>query len=349
MRRRVRFCGVDLGSDSLHLVCLAEPAALGEPASMHAAVGSSPGPWVDRCPEAQALGVALSAVGQELGLILRNAPTAVSLPTSSLVTRSVSLPPLTPREQRAALYLELDRMAGIVPEETVGDWLPLAIPRDGKGETEGQVHLLLTARQSGVNAVGCALRAAHLRPAAVEPEPATLFRLAQLLAKPEEGEAEVLVDLGASATRLLVIQRDELLLFREVSVGGTHLTQALASQLGVAVAEAEVLKRTEYQEGVWPDLFGTVSVRLVSEVERSLRYIEHRFGLDGYGALHLVGGGARWPFLRGVMEAAVGRQAEGKVVLPVGETDPALATATALALWQEQDKIRQEAGGGLGR
>lgn len=330
MAQRVRFCGVDLGSSALHMACVVDPAGRGEPAVVLGAEGSSPGPWVDRCPDAAALGAALAALGERLELGGRRTPAAVSLPSAALVIKPVDLPPLAAAERRAALYLEMERIAPKTGDEMVGDWLSLAGPN---GSGAGQMHLLLAAHQRAIGAVRCALRAARLRAAAVEPEPAALFRLAQLLARPESEAAEVLVDLGASSTRLIVTRRGQLLLFRELTVGGSHLTHALSAHLKVEPAEAEERKRTQFQEDDWEAL-GPAGERLLSEVERSLRFVEHVFGLDGYGALHLVGGGAHWPLLRQMIEAAVGRRAEGQVVLDRRPVDPALAQATALALWQ---------------
>lgn len=349
MAQRVRFCGIDLGSSALHMACVADPAAPGEPVQLRGAAEPSPSPWVDRCPEAAALGQALAALGQQVGLEARRTPAAVTLPTHAMVLKPVDLPPLSAAERRAALYLEMARIAPVADDDMLGDWLSLA-GSDG-GEGGSQLHLLMAVPQRSVSAVRCALRLARLRAAAVEPEPATLFRLAQLLANPNSEAAEVMVDLGAGSTRLVVTQRDQLLLFRELPVGGAHLTAALAAHLRVDAATAEELKRTRYRTEAELEAFGAAGERLLSEVERSLRYIEHGFGLDGYGALHLVGGGAHWPFLRRVIEVAVGRRAEEQVVVPLGPVDPSLALAAALALWQQSARgdRRWLAGGGVGR
>jgi len=347
MTQRVRFCGVDLGSRTLHLACLTDPAP-GEPGLLTAS-GPAPGPWADRCPEAAALGGALVAASEGLGVRLRRVHTAVSLPSGAMVVKAVNLPALRPAERRAALYLEIDRLTSVEAAETVGDWLPLAVPGGGQPGPDGQGHLLLTARQQTVDAIGCALRVAAMRPAAVEPEPATLLGLAQLLARPDGEAAEVLVDLGASATRLVVVRRGELLLFRELPVGGSDLTAALAEHLGVDPADAEELKCTEYQEGEDLGEFGAAGERLVREVERSLRYVEQGYRLEGYGALHLVGGGARWPLLRRQVEAAVGIRARESIELPVGPVDPAMAEAAALALWRNGRRPPAAAKGGARR
>lgn len=359
MDRRVRFCGVDLGSRSVHVACL---VSLGQgDAALVTASAAAPGPWSDRCPEAAPLAAALRALtaevqealhpeagaapggpGAELmpvqvgavsdrpGTRLLPIPAAASLPAGALVVKAVNLPAMRPRERRAALYLEMGRLTALDPAETVGDWLPLAVPGGVPGP-EGQGHLLLMARQAAVDAVADALWAAHMRPVAVEPEPAVLVRLALLLAKPGGGAPEVLIDLGAAGTRLVVVRHGELLLYRDLPVGGADLTADLAQRIGVSAEEAEALKCTAYQEADSLADFAAAGERLVREVERSLRYVERLHGLDGYGALHLVGGGARWPLLRRSVEAAVGRAARPHVELPVGTVSPKTAQAAALS------------------
>lgn len=338
MQQRVQFCGVDVGSQNLKVVCLLTPASPGQPVEAVTAVGAAPGPWAERCVDAPALGQALAELCQGLDCRFGRTPAAVSMPTGALVVKTVTLPAIIPSERQAAFRLELDRLFPLAPGEAVCDWLPLFMRPDSEPGSAKEGYLLLAAHQQAVSAVPCALGAAKMRPVAVEPEPAALYRLAHMLAAPEGEAAEVLVDLGAGGTRLLVLQHGELLLFRDLPVGGSHLTDALAHHLQVEPAEAEELKRTKYQVGADIDLFGDAGERLLREVERSLRYIERGFGLEGYGALHLVGGGANWPFLRRLVEVAVGIRAQEQVMLLDRAVDPAMAQATALALWQERSR-----------
>ncbi len=338
MQQRLRFCGIDLGSHALHLACLTEGS--GGQRGLLTASAPAPGPWVGGCPAAaDVAGAVASAAGSLSGVRwgprLRPTPAAVSLPTGALVVRAVNLPPLKAGELREALYLEIDRLRAGDPAETVGDWLPLAVPGGEDPARAGRGYLLLTARQAAVDTAACALRAARLRPVAVEPEPAVLIRLARLLAAPGGEAVEVLVDLGAGGTRLVVARADALLLFRELPVGGSHLTAALAERRQVTLAEAEELKCTEYQEAGSLADFGPAGERLVRELERSLRYVERQHRLEGYASLHLVGGGARWPLLRREIEGVVGVRARDSVALPAGAVPPEMAGAAALCLWKE--------------
>jgi len=340
MQERIRFCGVDVGSYELKLACLLEPTMLSPLGSIRGGSMPTPGPWIDGAPVPEALAEGIKRIGSDLDARIWSTPAAISIRTDALVTKNVYMPELTPTERRAALYVELDRVFPNGEGEPVADFLPVTPRPDQERGVYEEGYLLMAVQEKAVHQYRSVLNGARLRPVAVEPEPATLYRLSQLVSVSEMGAAHVLIDLGASGTRLLVVKGEELLLFRELPVGGSHLTAALAEHLGVDQAEAERLKRTQHQEETTLEYYGEAGERLCREVERSLRYIERGYGLESYAALHLVGGGARWPFLRRMMERAVGTRAQAEVRLLTGVVEPALAQAAALALWEGTSAYR---------
>lgn len=346
MRERIRFCGVDVGSSELKLACLLEPTMLSPLGSIRGGSMPTPGAWMDGTVPPEALAEGIRRIGSDLDARMGLTPAAISIRTDALVTKNVYLPELNASERRAALYMELERLVPAEDGEPVGDFLPVAPRPDQERGTYEEGYLLMAVQEKVVQHYRSALSGARLRPVAVEPEPASLYRLSQLISAPEQGAAQVLIDLGASGTRLLVVKGEQLLLFRELPVGGNHLTAALAEHLRVDPAEAEQIKRTQHQEETSLEYYGEAGERLCREVERSLRYIERGYGLESYAALHLVGGGARWPFLRRMMERAVGIRAQPEIRLLTGAVEPALAQAAALALWQGTSAYR---GKGLDR
>lgn len=334
MEQRVRFCGIDLGSQNLKLVCRLNTGAP-YPGDFIVKEGPAPGALTDMAGDPNGLGNALAGLRVQAGLGLKRVPAAVSMPTGAMVVKPVQLPPLSGRERQAALQLELERCAPWGEGDVVGDYMPLASEIDASGGKE-EGYLLLATQQHLVNAVRGALGVARIQPEAIEPEPVTLFRLLMMMVPPSDPGAQVLVDLGASGTRVLVARGGQVLLFRDLMVGGNHLTAALAHALGIEWHEAEVLKCSRYQaaENI-PELAG-VAGRLEKEIERTLRYVERAQRLEGYSGLHLIGGGAVWPYLRGLVERAVGTDAQETLMLPGGQVEPMMAQAAALALYQHE-------------
>lgn len=332
LQQQARLVGIDWGSQTIKVAGLvaAEKPPRGRFAGCFL---PAPGPGAAAGTAGAVLGQLLTALCQETGVPCKGARAAVALPSAMVLTRPVYLPRLSRRELRAALYLELERVLPFPVDEAVADYIPLAGRAATAGAGEEQGYLLLAARQEAVTGRAGALRRAGLRPAPVEPEPVTLLRLARLLAPPGGPGCHVLVDLGAAGTRLVILRDGELLLFRDIPVGGAHLTAALAEFLGTDQSEAEARKIADFQTCRDLGAFGAAAERLVSELGRSLRFVERERRLEGYAGLYLVGGGAHWPVLRRVVEETVGLPAREPVLLPLRSLDPVLAQSVALGLW----------------
>ncbi|HEY8346214.1 MAG TPA: pilus assembly protein PilM [Symbiobacteriaceae bacterium] len=358
MEQRVRFCGIDVGSQTIKLVCQLDAGSREFGGAMIFKEGPSPGSLVDHSGDPNTLGTALASLRVQAGIGLRRVPAAVSMPTGAMATKVVHLPPLTNRERQAAFQLELERFLSLGDQDVVGDYFPLAAEGGGSGNQES--YLLMATQQRLINLLRNALKAAHVQPEAIEPEPVTLFRLLQLLSRSRTEGTHVLVDLGASGTRVVVSRQGQLLMFRELGVGGKHLTAALARALNMEWHEAETLKRSRYQEAEEIPELSAEAHRLRKEIERSLRYVERERGIEGYNGLYIVGGGAEWPFIRSLVEQAVGVRAREELVLPGGAVAPSMAQAAALAFYRQvipemmpapqmRGVRRQPVEGGLGR
>lgn len=332
MEQHGRYCGIDPGSHALKLACVVQPPG-SKGIWLEHATALAPSDAEQKGLSTEGLSSALPELCEASGLSLSGTPAAISLPTFVGVVQQVQLPGLSSRELRAALSLEMSRLLSFPVEEAVGDYLPLARRTGADGDRTDQGYLLVAARHEVVRAVVAGIGEANLRPVVVEPEPSTLYRLAEMLNPEAESGPRVLIDLGATGTRLLIVQGDELLLFRDISVGGRHFTTALAEALQTGPENAEALKLTEFQKASDLKSFGAAGERLLSELQRSLRYVEASHHLAGYSALHLVGGGARWPALRKRVQSAVGAEARDELVTSAGVLDPAVAKVVALALW----------------
>lgn len=358
MEHRVRFCGIDFGSQSIKLVCQLDTGSRELGTAMIFKEGPAPGPLVEQSGDPATLSAALSNLRIQSGIGLRKVLAAVAMPSSAMATKVVNLPPLSNRERQAAFQLEMERFLNLDDRDVVGDYIPLAEEDANSGNQES--YLLMAIQQKWINLLRTVLKGAHVHPEAIEPEPVTLFRLLQLLSRSRTEGTHVLVDLGASGTRVVVARKGQLLLFRELAVGGNHLTAALARALNMEWHEAETLKRSRYQEAEEIPELSAEAEHLRKEIERSLRYVERERGIEGYNGLYIVGGGAEWPFMRRLVERAVGLRAREELVLPGGAVAPSLAQAAALAFYrqvipemlapaQAHGLRRQPAEGGLGR
>ncbi|HEY8415810.1 MAG TPA: hypothetical protein VIK99_08565, partial [Thermaerobacter sp.] len=169
-----------------------------------------------------------------------------SLPAEESVVRIVELPVLRPREVPAALRWELQRVLPFSVEDAVFDYaeLPAHPPGpggrpgpgdplpDGEGTLPRRRYAVSGGLEEAVQRRLARLRELGIRPAVVEPEWVTLWRLAAELAGGEAALCGV-VDLGAAGTRLVLVDAAGVpVVFHRSPVGGRALDRELASALG---------------------------------------------------------------------------------------------------------------------
>jgi type IV pilus assembly protein PilM len=278
-----------------------------------------------------------------------------SVSGQSVVVRYITMPRMSDAELRQAIRFESDKYLPFDADEVVMDCQPLRRrppqAAEGAGSNEDQIGVVLAAcRTSVVDEQLKELQQQGLAPVAVDVDVFALANAWELCGltdtSGEEGEerAIALVDVGATATSINVLCGGETCFSRELGLGGSDMTQAIARRLGVETFEAEALKReAQGREAEISRAIATVLEDLVSEISLSLDYVENREGLRVEEVL-LSGGGALAPGAVSFIEQSTGRTArtwnplEGLRVdsdrVDVEELEscgPALAVAIGLA------------------
>lgn len=119
---------------------------------------------------------------------------------------------------------------------------------------------------------------------------------------PLSGCAVAIADVGSTRTQISVLIAGETCFSREIGVGGTDMTQAIARRLAVETDEAEQVKRIPGENEVEVlEALESVIDDLVGELAMSLDFVENHEGLS-VGKVLLTGGGAATP---GLLEAIV--------------------------------------------
>ncbi|MFC4058208.1 type IV pilus assembly protein PilM [Planomonospora corallina] len=204
------------------------------------------------------------------------------------VVREMSLNNLPARELRASLPFQVRDALPLPPDRSLLDFFPLEEQSD-----ETVRGLLIAAPKEAVVGMVRAVEDAGLHVARVDLASFALLRAISCL----DAQVEAIVDIGASATSLVVHNDGVPLIVRTLPRGGTEVTQAVATRLGLDLAQAEELKR---RVGVREDLEGPdaenadvvrEAVRpLISEIRSSFTYLGSgkrpaRVALSGGGTL----------------------------------------------------------------
>lgn len=237
----------------------------------------------------------------------------------SVVVRYVPMPKMSEGDLKQAIRLETDKYLPFELEEVVLDCQPLKRAPSGSGsDTDGKggeqmTALLAACKKKSVEERIEFLQKLGLTPAAIDVDLFALANAWELCSLPggesEEGETRgiALVDVGAVRTSINVLCGGETCFSREINVGGSDMTQAVARRLSVAPAEAEAIKRQpdahEHDVNV---AISPVLEDLTSELSLSLDYVEHHSGVQ-VSEILLSGGGSLATGAAAFIEQTTGR------------------------------------------
>ncbi len=196
-----------------------------------------------------------------------------SLPGFSVFTSLIDLPKMNDKELSQAIKYEAKRYVPISLDNMVLDWKVVNVrdvsTKEGLGSTSMQV-LLTAAPKALVDRYVGIFRGTELKLVGLETE---AFALTRSLVGNDRAPILVL-DIGASATDVIVVANGFPILNRTLEVGGQVLTETIAQSLNVSLGRAEQFKRDlgVRQHGqAMPPAIQSVLNRIVSEVQNTLK------------------------------------------------------------------------------
>jgi len=132
------------------------------------------------------------------------------------------------------------------------------------------------------------------------------FSLKKNPPNPDDGDI-VLIDIGARRTEMIVVsaKTGELLFTRSISFGGDVITDAIASKLNFSFEEAERIKCEEWENSgliAGSEEYVNIFEPLISQIEKSLRYIKKSGLSTGQSTAWLSGGTSAVPGLPEYLE-----------------------------------------------
>lgn len=265
----MEFFGLDIGSHNLKIVQLAKS---GKQYRL-VAFGSGPSIRKGLASEADAdltaLAEAIKKLHQEAKISTKNVTTA--LPQDQVFTRTVNLPPLSEKELQSAIKWEAEQYVPIPLEEaTIAHQIVGQIKIDTQQKTQ---VLIVAAPKRLVNKTLKVLKTAGLNCIGLETE---IVAMAKSLVAPG-GDIALVIDLGAKATDMAVVENGLVVFSRSISTAGEALTRAVASGLGLDPTQAEAYKKAygadpQKLEGKVREAIGPILDVVVKEVEKTVEY-----------------------------------------------------------------------------
>jgi type IV pilus assembly protein PilM len=226
---------------------------------------------------------------------------AIGVANQKVIVRQVDLPWAPLEELKGSLPFLVQDTIPMPVETALLDFYPLE-DLAGEGGTKMVRGLLVAASRDMVTSHLAAVQKAGLKPEMVD---LTAFALLRSLAEMDEvglgGEAEVLVDVGARVTNVIVHEGGVPRFVRILLMGGQDVTDAVVDRAGVTAAQATALK----QEIGMQEISGTMETQaagrvmaaagqaFVDQIRGSLDYYSASSGSRPVSRLVLTGGGSR--------------------------------------------------------
>jgi len=265
------FFGLDIGSQNIKL---AQVEKQGEKARL-IAFGSVAAPPRGILSESEhdltALAGAIKKLHQEAKIGTKNVATA--LPEDQVFSRVITFPKLSEDELSSAIKWEAEQYVPIPLEEVTLDYQ--VIGETEESETPKTEVFLVAAPKRLIEKLFKVLKTAGLNPVALETE---VIALARALMTPDS-EACLLVDLGARATDLAIVEGGQVVFTRSTSTAGEALTRAVATGLGLEPGQAEEYKKAygvdpEKLEGKIQGAIDPILGVVIREMEKAIQFYQ---------------------------------------------------------------------------
>lgn len=211
-----------------------------------------------------------------------------SLPNSAVFTTVIDMPKLSEGELKTAIEFEAKKYVPLPITEMTLSWSIIEKSADEKSKV-----LITAVPNSVLRSYLRIFELAKLEPLALEIEALALIRA---LIRDNQGSI-LLIDIGAKATHLNIVENGNLLLTRNVPVGGETITTKIAESLKISISRAEQFKKDFglNQASLIPETIKPILMTIKSEA-RQLQSI-YQAKSKKFDKIIVVGGTANLPGL----------------------------------------------------
>lgn len=253
----------------------------------------------------------------------------VGLPESKIFTQLITIPKVEDDKIEELIHWEAKKYVPIPIDEVRVDWIFL-----GERTISGKTHLdlfLIAAPNNLVNRFVKVLKLGGFEPLGIETESVATTRSLwwkQQLGLADSAEIDntpvMVLDFGANSTDLAVAIGGTLLFSQSLVTGSDALTEAIASDFGLEMQQAEEYKRSygldpNQLEGKIANSLKPIMNVIVSEAVKTLDFFKSRFQKSVPRRLLLVGDGAKLPGIMNFMATELG--IETSIANPFGEVE----------------------------
>ncbi|HET7220220.1 MAG TPA: type IV pilus assembly protein PilM [Vicinamibacterales bacterium] len=285
--------GLDIGSSAVKAVEL-KPAGKGYKV---AAFGSEPVPPDSIVDGAIIDGTAVVGAIRRVfeGRNIKTKEVAASLSGNAVIVKKIALPSMTEGELAESIYWEAEQYIPFDIQDVNLDYQVL--DRGDVGGKSTMEVLLVAAKKEKIADYTGVIGQAGRTAVVIDVDAFALQNAYEVNYGAEPGDVVVLLNAGASATNINILDGQKSVFTRDISSGGNAYTEALQKELNLPFAQADQLKRGQAVDGVTFDdakpVLRAVTENLMLEVQKTFDFYKASAPSDRITRIVVSGGASR--------------------------------------------------------
>ena len=293
-RRAKSLVGLDIGSSAVKAVEL-KPAGK---AYKVTAFGSEPIPPDSIVDGAIIDGAAVADAIRRLfdSRAIKTKEVAASLSGNAVIVKKITLPVMTEAELAESIYWEAEQYIPFDIQDVNLDYQILDAG-DGPGGKGTMDVLLVAAKKEKIADYTGVIAQAGRTAVVVDVDAFALQNAYEVNYGIDAGAVIVLLNAGASATNINILQGDQSVFTRDISIGGNAYTEALQKELNLPFEQADQLKRGQPADGVTFEdarpVLRAVSENVMLEIQKTFDFFKATAASDRIDRIVVSGGASR--------------------------------------------------------
>ncbi|MBI2834816.1 MAG: type IV pilus assembly protein PilM [Acidobacteria bacterium] len=227
---------------------------------------------------------------------IRTKEVAASLSGNAVIVKKISLPVMSEAELAEQIYWEAEQYIPFDIQDVTLDYRIL--DNGATAASRGNMEVLLVAakKEKIADYTGVITQAGRV-PVVVDVDAFALQNAYEVNYGIEPGAVVVLLNAGASAININILNGDQSVFTRDISIGGNAYTEALQKELNLPFEAADQLKKGEPIDGATFDdarpVLKAVNENVMLEIQKTFDFFKATAASDRLDKIVLSGGATR--------------------------------------------------------
>src|SRR6476659_8265510 len=221
---------------------------------------------------------------------------AASLSGNAVIVKKITLPMMTEAELSESIYWEAEQYIPFDIQDVNLDYQILDKGDPAAGRNNLEVLLVAAKKEKIADYTGVIAQAGRTA-VVVDVDACALQNAYEVNYGIEPGAVVVLLNSGASATNINILNGDQSVFTRDISIGGNAYTEALQKELNLPFDLADLLKRGQVVDGASYDearpVLRAVTENVMLEIQKTFDFFKATASSDKIDRIMLSGGASR--------------------------------------------------------